>query len=40
MSVTAPLARAMLSKEEGDEVVIQKPDGTKRVYEIVEVVYK
>jgi transcription elongation factor GreA len=40
MSVTAPLARAMLSKEVGEEVSIQKPDGTKRVYEIVEVVYK
>lgn len=37
ISVSAPLARALVGKEEGDEVTIQRPDGTKRNYEILEV---
>jgi transcription elongation factor GreA len=39
ISISAPLARALVGKEEGDEVTIQRPDGTKRVYEILEVSY-
>lgn len=39
ISVSAPLARALVGKEEGDEVTIQRPDGTKRNYEILEVTY-
>ncbi|GAB4224163.1 MAG: transcription elongation factor GreA [Francisella sp.] len=39
ISITAPLARALIKKEEGDEVVIDTPKG-KVTYEIVEVEYK
>ncbi len=40
ISVTAPLASQLISKEVGDEVVIRRPDGTKRTYEILEVSFK
>ena len=40
ISVTAPLARALIGKEEGDEVKVQTPGGPTRTYEIVEVSYK
>lgn len=39
ISITAPLARAMLGKEEGDEAVIRLPKG-ERSLEIVSVEYK
>jgi len=39
ISITAPLARAMLGKEEGDEAVIRLPKG-ERSLEVVTVVYK
>lgn len=38
ISVTSPVARALIGKYEGDEVEVQTPDG-KIVYEIIEVVY-
>jgi transcription elongation factor GreA len=38
ISVAAPLARALIKKEEGDEVVLDTPKG-KVTYEIVEVEY-
>ena len=40
ISVTAPLARALIGKEEGDEVKVQTPGGPTRTYEIVEISYK
>ena len=40
ISVSAPLARALMGKEEGDEVTLQRPGGGKRDYEIIEVVYR
>jgi transcription elongation factor GreA len=39
ISVTAPLARALLGKEAGDEVTVNLPGGT-RVYEIGSVEYR
>jgi transcription elongation factor GreA len=36
ISVTSPLARAMMNKEVGDEVVFQAPRGTKE-YEVLEI---
>jgi transcription elongation factor GreA len=38
ISVTSPVARALIGKYEGDTVEVQTPDGMI-VYEIVEVVY-
>lgn len=38
ISVTSPFARAMIGKEEGDEIVVNAPGGNKE-YEIVEVKY-
>lgn len=38
LAISAPLARALIGKEEGDVVEFQAPNGT-RVYEIVEVAY-
>lgn len=38
ISVTSPVARAMIGKFEGDEVEVVTPDGKTR-YEIVEVLY-
>ena len=38
LSVTSPLARALIGKEEGDTAEVQAPGGTKR-YEIVAVHY-
>lgn len=40
INVAAPIARALLGKEEGDEVEIQTPGGPKRRYEILAVAYK
>lgn len=38
MSVTSPIARALIGKEEGDSVDVATPGGS-RTYEIVEVEY-
>lgn len=38
ISVTSPVARALIGKFEGDNVEVQTPDG-KIMYEIVEVIY-
>ena len=38
VSVTSPIARAMIAKQEGDTVEVTAPSGT-RAYEIVEVKY-
>jgi transcription elongation factor GreA len=38
ISVTSPVARALIGKYEGDNVEVTTPDG-KTTYEIVEVVY-
>ncbi len=40
INISAPIARALLGKEEGDEVEIQTPGGPKRRYEILAVAYK
>jgi transcription elongation factor GreA len=39
LSVSAPIARAVIGKREGDEVEVQTPGGRK-TYEISEVLYK
>ncbi len=39
LSVSAPVARALLGKEVGDEAVVKLPSG-QRSYEIVDVVFK
>jgi transcription elongation factor GreA len=38
MSVTSPIARALIGKEEGDTVEVETPGGS-RTYEILEVEY-
>ena len=38
MSVTSPIARALIGKQEGDTVEVQTPGGS-RSYEILEVEY-
>lgn len=38
ISVTSPIARALIGKEEGDVAVVQAPGG-ERSYEVVEVKY-
>lgn len=39
ISVSSPIARALIGREEGDEAVVQAPSG-EHVYEIVEVRYE
>ena len=39
ISVTSPIARALIGKSEGDEVTVKAPGG-EREYEIVKVTYK
>ncbi len=39
ISVTSPLARSLLGKEEGDEVKVRMPGG-ERVYEVLSVEFK
>jgi len=39
ISITSPIARALIGKEEGDDAVVHAPSG-EREYEIQEVVYK
>jgi transcription elongation factor GreA len=40
ISITAPLARALIGKEAGDEVTVNRPGGGQRVYEIIDVTFK
>jgi transcription elongation factor GreA len=39
ISISAPLARALIGKEVGDEVTVALPAG-KRTYEVIEVVFQ
>ncbi len=39
ISITSPLARALVGKEEGDEVKVRTPGG-ERLLEVVEVVFR
>lgn len=39
ISVTSPLARALIGREQGDEVKVRMPAG-ERVYEVVEVEFR
>lgn len=39
ISITSPVARAMIGKEEGDPITVEAPGGNKN-YEIVEVRYE
>ncbi|MCA9716621.1 MAG: transcription elongation factor GreA [Myxococcales bacterium] len=39
ISITAPIARAMLGKREGDEVIVKLPKGD-REYEVIKIEYK
>jgi transcription elongation factor GreA len=39
ISINSPIARALIGKLEGDEVVVQTPSGS-RTYEIIEVRYE
>ena len=39
ISISAPLARALIGKEAGDEVTIARPVG-KRTYEVIEVLFQ
>ena len=38
IAITSPIARAMIGKEEGDEIVVRAPAG-ELVYEIVQIEY-
>ena len=38
IAVTSPIARAMIGKEEGDEIVVNAPGG-ELVYEVIGVEY-
>ena len=38
ISTASPIGRALLNKEEGDEVVVTRPDGTERRFEVVKLV--
>ena len=38
IAVTSPIARAMIGKEEGDEIVVNAPGG-ELIYEIIKVEY-
>jgi transcription elongation factor GreA len=39
ISISAPLARALIGKEAGDEVTVSLPAG-KRTYEVIEVIFQ
>ncbi len=39
ISITSPMARAMIGKEEGDEIKVKAPGGT-REFEVVEIEYR
>ena len=38
ISTASAIGRALLNKEEGDEVVVKRPDGIERRFEVVKVV--
>ncbi len=38
ISTASPIGRALLNKEEGDEIVVTRPDGTERRFELVKLV--
>src|SRR5258705_1777902 len=38
ISTASPIGRALLNKEEGDEIVVKRPDGTERHFELVKLV--
>jgi transcription elongation factor GreA len=38
ISTASPIGRALLNKEEGDEIVVKRPDGTERTFELVKLV--
>jgi transcription elongation factor GreA len=38
IAITSPIARAMIGKEEGDEIVVNAPGG-ELIYEILNVEY-
>ena len=39
LNINSPLARALIGKEEGDEVEVNTPGGTKH-YEVIKIAYK
>jgi transcription elongation factor GreA len=39
ISITSPVARSLLGKEVGDEVVVRSPGGDRR-YEVLEITFK
>ena len=39
LNINSPLARALIGKEEGDEVEVRTPGGTKS-YEVIKITYK
>ena len=39
LNINSPLARALIGKEEGDEVEVKTPGGTKS-YEVIKITYK
>jgi transcription elongation factor GreA len=39
LNINSPLARALIGKEEGDEVEVRTPGGT-RVYEVVKILFQ
>ena len=36
ISTASPIGRALLNKEEGDDIVVTRPDGTERRFELVK----
>jgi transcription elongation factor GreA len=38
ISTASPIGRALLNKEEGDEIVVNRPDGTERRFELIKLV--
>jgi transcription elongation factor GreA len=38
ISTASAIGRALLNKEEGDEIVVNRPDGTERRFELVKLV--
>jgi transcription elongation factor GreA len=38
ISTASPIGRALLNKEEGDDIVVKRPDGTERRFELVKLV--
>jgi transcription elongation factor GreA len=38
ISTASPIGRALLNKEEGDDILVTRPDGTERRFELVKLV--